>query len=141
MFTKKTVIVILAVSISWVYLSFILAFMGKEQIAESIATTAITSIIATFFAYALKSLFEKRDSFGGVGKPHLVDGVPTHIQNIVDEEIEEEEVESEAESVETNEENVEYADVETEERDTQKQEEVKEKEVETEVKVGRKKKK
>ena len=141
MFTKKTVIVILAVSISWVYLSFILAFMGKEQIAESIATTAITSIIATFFAYALKSLFEKRDSFGGVGKPHLVDGVPIHIQDIVDEEIDEETEESEIESVETNEEIVECVDVETDEKKIEEQDESKDNKAETEVKVGRKKKK
>lgn len=89
MFTKKAVIVILSVSISWVYLSFILAFMGKDQIAETIAVTAITSIIATFFAYSAKALFEKRESFGAVGKVNFIDEIPTHIKDILEEETDE----------------------------------------------------
>lgn len=58
--TKRKLNQILNHAITWVYLSFILAFLGKEQIAENISVQAIITIIGAFAAYCLKSYFEKR---------------------------------------------------------------------------------
>ena len=57
-FTKKAVFVILAVSLIDLQLSYILAFMGKEQIAESLSSTIADTIIGVMLGYFLKALFE-----------------------------------------------------------------------------------
>ncbi len=44
--------------ISWVWCSYILAWKGKEQIAESLSQVALTEIIGVVFVYAVKSVFE-----------------------------------------------------------------------------------
>lgn len=41
-------------------LSYILAFLGREQIAESLSQTMVTAIIGTFLGYATKSYFETK---------------------------------------------------------------------------------
>lgn len=57
-FTKKAVAIILAVSLIDLQLSYILAFMGKEQIAESLSSTIADTIIGVMLGYFLKALFE-----------------------------------------------------------------------------------
>ena len=57
-FTKKAVTVILIVSLIDLQLSYILAFMGKEQIAESLSSTIADTIIGVMLGYFLKALFE-----------------------------------------------------------------------------------
>lgn len=57
-FTKKTVAVILVVSLADLQLSYVLAFMGKEQIAESLSSTIASTIIGVMAGYFLKALFE-----------------------------------------------------------------------------------
>ena len=59
-FTKRWFAIILKWGIVWVNLSYILAFLGKEQIAESLSTAAITTILGAFITYALKSFGEKK---------------------------------------------------------------------------------
>lgn len=44
--------------IAWVWCSYILAWLGKEQIAESLSQVALTEIIAVVLVYAVKSVFE-----------------------------------------------------------------------------------
>lgn len=56
---KKIVYICLANGIAWVWCSYILAFFGKDQIAESLSQVAITEIIGVVFAYALKATFEQ----------------------------------------------------------------------------------
>lgn len=58
-FTKRWFRIILINSIIWVYLSFILAFADKTQIAETISVQSIITIIGAFTTYALKSAYEK----------------------------------------------------------------------------------
>ena len=48
--------------------SYILAYLGKESIAEKLSQTAVTEIVGVVALYCLKSLFEKRKGFGAVGK-------------------------------------------------------------------------
>ena len=57
-FTKKAVAIVLVVSLIDLQLSYILAFMGKEQIAESLSSTIADTIIGVMLGYFLKALFE-----------------------------------------------------------------------------------
>lgn len=57
--TKKIVYICLANGIAWVWCSYILAFFGKEQIAESLSQVAITEIIGVVLVYAAKATFEQ----------------------------------------------------------------------------------
>ena len=66
--TKRIVWVSLANGIGWVWCSYGLAFLGRTEIAESLSRTAVTEIIGVVLLYCLKSLFEKRESFGSVGR-------------------------------------------------------------------------
>lgn len=42
----------------WVYCSYILAYLGRTEIAESLSQVALTEIIAVVLSYATKSLLE-----------------------------------------------------------------------------------
>lgn len=57
-FTKKAVAIILVVSLIDLQLSYVLAFMGKEQIAETLSGTIAETIIGVMIGYFLKALFE-----------------------------------------------------------------------------------
>lgn len=57
-FSKKAVVVILVVSIVDLQLSYVLAFLGKEQIAESLSSTIAEVIVGVMLGYFLKALFE-----------------------------------------------------------------------------------
>ena len=57
-FTKRAVSAILIVSLIDLQLSYILAFIGKEQIAESLSSTIATTIVGVMLGYFLKALFE-----------------------------------------------------------------------------------
>jgi len=57
-FTKKAVAVILIISLIDLQLSYILAFIGKEQIAESLSINIADTIIGVMLGYFLKALFE-----------------------------------------------------------------------------------
>lgn len=57
--TMKAVLwVCLVNGIAWVWCSYLLAYLGREQIAEQLSGKAVTEIIAVVLAYALKSLAE-----------------------------------------------------------------------------------
>lgn len=57
-YTKRWVTIILSFSILDMQLSYILAFMGKEQIAESLSSTIASVIVGVMIGYLLKALFE-----------------------------------------------------------------------------------
>lgn len=66
--TKRIVWACLINGIGWVWCSYGLAFLGRTEIAESLSRTAVTEIIGVVLLYCTKSLFEKRKSFGGIGR-------------------------------------------------------------------------
>lgn len=66
--TKKIIWFCLLNGIAWVWCSYLLAWCGRADIAESLSKVAITEIISVVLLYCAKSLFEKRESFGAVGK-------------------------------------------------------------------------
>lgn len=57
-FTKKAVAIILVVSLIDLQLTYVLAFMGQVQIAESLSSTIATTIIGVMIGYFMKALFE-----------------------------------------------------------------------------------
>jgi len=56
--TKCLVFLCLANGFLWVWCSYLLAFCGRDEIAESLSKVAITEIIGVVLIYCLKSLFE-----------------------------------------------------------------------------------
>ena len=77
-FTKLAVAVVLINACAWVWCSYILAYLGRYEIAESLSQTAVTAIIGTFVTYAVKSLFENVNK-NGVNLP--TSSVSTSSQN------------------------------------------------------------
>lgn len=65
--TKRVVWFCLINGVAWVWSSYILAAFGRPDIAEELSKVAVTEIVSVVFCYCLKSLFEKRKGFGGVG--------------------------------------------------------------------------
>lgn len=75
---KLIVLVCLLNGFAWVWCSYILAWMGKEQIAESLSQVALTEIIGVVLVYAVKSVFEnlsKNNSWPDKPDSHPPDGV------------------------------------------------------------------
>lgn len=70
--TKKIVYFCLINGILWVWCSYILAFMGKEVIAETLSQVALTEIIAVVLVYALKSLFENLSRHNTWPDKHII---------------------------------------------------------------------
>lgn len=56
--TKKVIWVCLINGFAWVWCSYILAYMDKTQIAESLSQVAVTEIIGVVLAYCVKSAVE-----------------------------------------------------------------------------------
>lgn len=65
--TKRIVWVCLLNGIAWVWCSYLLAWCGRADIAESLSKAAVVEIVGVVLLYCLKSLFEKRPDFGAVG--------------------------------------------------------------------------
>ena len=66
--------------LAWVWCSYILAWMGREQIAESLSQVALTEIIGVVLVYAIKATVEnlsKNNSWpdknckGGIGDEEI----------------------------------------------------------------------
>ena len=57
-FSKRAVAIILFVSLVDLQLSYILAFLGKDQIAESLSSTIASVIVGVMIGYFMKALFE-----------------------------------------------------------------------------------
>lgn len=56
--SKRVVWACLINGFAWVWCSYILAYIGREQIAETLSQVAITEIISVVLIYCLKALFE-----------------------------------------------------------------------------------
>lgn len=63
-FTKLAVAVIIVNACAWVWCSYILAYLGRYEIAESLSQTALTAILGTFISYAIKSTVENVNKNG-----------------------------------------------------------------------------
>ena len=56
--SKRIVWACLINGFCWVWCSYILAYLGRTDIAESLSKVALTDIVAVVLIYCLKSLFE-----------------------------------------------------------------------------------
>ena len=56
--TKRVIWVCLLNGIAWVWCSYVLAYLDKVQIAESLSQVAVTEIIGVVLAYCIKSSVE-----------------------------------------------------------------------------------
>lgn len=56
--TKLVVWACLINGFAWVWCSYLLAYLGRAEIAESLSKVAITEIIGVVLVYSLKSLME-----------------------------------------------------------------------------------
>lgn len=56
--TKRIVWLCLGNGMLWVWCSYLLAWCGRDDIAENLSKAAVTEIIGVVLVYALKSLFE-----------------------------------------------------------------------------------
>ncbi len=63
-FTKLIVAVLVINACAWVWCSYILAYLGRYEIAESLSQTAVTAILGTFISYAVKSAVENVNKNG-----------------------------------------------------------------------------
>lgn len=57
-YTKKAVTLILVVALIDLQLTYVLAFMGREYIAEELSSTIAETIVGVMVGYFLKALFE-----------------------------------------------------------------------------------
>ena len=56
--TKRLIWVCLLNGVAWVWCSYLLAYLGRNEIAESLSKVAITEIIGVVLVYSVKSLAE-----------------------------------------------------------------------------------
>lgn len=56
--SKKVMWICLIMGFLWVWCSYVLAWMDRVQIAESLSATAVTEIIGVVLAYCIKSAVE-----------------------------------------------------------------------------------
>ena len=54
--------------VGWVWCSYLLAYLGREQIAESLSNESVKSVIAVVLVYALKSLCENTLKYNDFSK-------------------------------------------------------------------------
>ena len=60
-YTKKLVKWILAISVFDLQLSYLLAFLGRTEIAENLSMTVVTAIIGTVITYCITSFKETKE--------------------------------------------------------------------------------
>lgn len=60
-YTKKLVKWTLAISMIDLQLSYLLAFLGRTEIAENLSMTVVTAIIGTVITYCIKSFKETKE--------------------------------------------------------------------------------
>lgn len=61
-YTKKMMDRIITVALIDMQFPFVLALLGKEQIAETLGGLIVTEIVGVFLVYCAKSFFETRES-------------------------------------------------------------------------------
>ena len=75
-YTKRIVTLITVNAIGWVWASYILAYLGRYQIAENLAREVVTAIIAVVLTYSVKSLAENVSKNGFKGKQAKTEDKP-----------------------------------------------------------------
>ena len=79
-YTKLIVLVIIINAIAWVWCSYVLAYLGRYEIAESLSQTAISTILGTIISYCAKSTVENVNKHGVNLRPTYKSGAKTNIK-------------------------------------------------------------
>lgn len=61
-YTKRILNRIITIALIDIQFPFILALLGKDQIAETMGGLIVTEIVGVFLVYCLKSFFETKES-------------------------------------------------------------------------------
>lgn len=61
-YTKKIMTRVITVALMDMQFPFILALLGREQIAETMGGLIVTEIVGVFLVYCLKSFFETKEA-------------------------------------------------------------------------------
>lgn len=61
-YTKKMMTRIITIALLDMQFPFILALLGREQIAETLGGLIVTEIVGVFLVYCVKSFFETKES-------------------------------------------------------------------------------
>lgn len=61
-FTKKWMAIVMSVALIDMQMPFVLAMLGREQIAEELGKVIAVEIIGVFLVYCAKSFFETKES-------------------------------------------------------------------------------
>lgn len=80
--TSKQLLWILVINgILWIWCSYVLAFMGRDQIAESLSSNVCTVIIGQIIAYYLSKTIENVFKFNDIGGPATATSKATNFFN------------------------------------------------------------
>lgn len=80
-FTKLWVTVLLFVGIIDLQLSYLLAFLGKTEIAESLSIAVVTEILGVSVAYIIRAHFDTRQERKQELNNHMFDAELEEIEN------------------------------------------------------------
>lgn len=61
-YTKKMMSRIITIALLDMQFPFVLALLGREQIAETLGGLIVTEIVGVFLVYCIKSFFETKES-------------------------------------------------------------------------------
>ena len=60
-FSKRAVVIILTIALFDLQLSYVLAFLGRSEIAENLSQTVVSIVVGTILGYFCKAFFETRE--------------------------------------------------------------------------------
>lgn len=60
-YSKKLATIILIIALIDIQLTYVLAFFGKESIAETLSVTLVTEVVAVFGIYCAKAFWGKKN--------------------------------------------------------------------------------
>lgn len=61
-YTKRMMTRIISIALMDMQFPFVLALLGREQIAETLGGLIVTEIVGVFLVYCIKSFFETKES-------------------------------------------------------------------------------
>ena len=70
---KKVVWICLGNGFAWIWCSYVLAYLGREQIAETLSSVAVKEIIGVVLAYAINHWPDKPDPIAPAAEEETAD--------------------------------------------------------------------
>ena len=80
---KRLVGLIIFIGLLDLQLSYVLAFLGKEQIAESLSIQICTTLLGTILVYAVREYFDMREEKRTNNKSNSDENIKEKIDNVI----------------------------------------------------------